>query len=139
MNSFRAVAAERGVALSLEIADSLPEVKIDPGRMSQVLGNVLDNALRHTPEGGQVAIRAARRGSEIEVTVADTGPGVPPEHLPHLFERFWRGDASRSRRTGGSGLGLAIARRIVEAHGGRIWAEDAPTGGLRVGFSLPWN
>jgi len=139
VSSFRAVAAERGVALSLEIADSLPEVKIDPGRMSQVLGNVLDNALRHTPEGGQVAIRAARRGSEIEVTVADTGPGVPPEHLPHLFERFWRGDASRSRRTGGSGLGLAIARRIVEAHGGRIWAEDAPTGGLRVGFSLPWN
>jgi signal transduction histidine kinase len=136
-SGFRAVAAERGVALYLKIADNLPEITIDPGRMSQVLGNVLDNALRHTPEGGQVAIRAARTGDDITVTVTDTGPGAPPEHLPHLFERFWRGDPSRSRRTGGSGLGLAIARRIVEAHGGHMWAENAPTGGLRVGFSLP--
>jgi signal transduction histidine kinase len=136
-SGFRAVAAERGVTLSLEIANGLPQVKIDPERMSQVLGNVLDNALRHTPEGGQVAIRAARQGGDVAITVADTGPGVPSEHLPHLFERFWRGDPSRSRRTGGSGLGLAIARRIVEAHGGRMWAENAPTGGLQIGFSLP--
>jgi signal transduction histidine kinase len=137
VSGFRAVAAERGVALSLAVADGLPQAKIDPGRMSQVLGNVLDNALRHTPQGGQIAVRAAQQGSEIEITITDTGPGVPPEHLPHLFERFWRGEPSRSRRTGGSGLGLAIAQRIVEAHGGRMWAENAPTGGLRVGFSLP--
>jgi signal transduction histidine kinase len=137
VSGFRAVAAERGVALPLEIADDLPQVQVDPGRMSQVLGNVLDNALRHTPEDGRITIRVARQGSEIEVTVTDTGSGVPPEHLPHLFERFWRGDASRSRRTGGSGLGLAIARRIVEAHNGRIWAENASEGGLRVGFTLP--
>jgi signal transduction histidine kinase len=137
VSGFRAVAAGRNIALHLTVADGLPDIEIDPGRMSQVLGNVLDNALRHTPKGGQVAIRAARLGGDIAVTVTDTGSGVPPEHLPHLFERFWRGDPSRSRRTGGSGLGLAIARRIVEAHGGRMWAENAPTGGLRIGFSLP--
>jgi signal transduction histidine kinase len=105
--------------------------------MSQVLGNVLDNALRHTSAGGRIAIHAAQRDSDIMVTVTDTGPGVPQEHLAHLFERFWRGEPSRARRTGGSGLGLAIAQRIVEAHDGHIWAENAPTGGLRVGFSLP--
>jgi signal transduction histidine kinase len=137
VSGFQAVAAERGVALNLEIAGNLPEVRVDPGRMSQVLGNLLDNALRHTPEGGRVAIHVTRQGRDVVVTVADTGPGVPPEHLPYLFERFWRGDPSRSRRTGGSGLGLAIAQRIVEAHGGRMWAENAPAGGLRVGFSLP--
>jgi signal transduction histidine kinase len=105
--------------------------------MSQVLGNALDNALRHTPKGGQVAIRAGRQASDVVITVTDTGPGVMPEHLPHLFERFWRGDPSRSRRTGGSGLGLAIAQRIVEAHGGRIWAENVPDSGLQISFSLP--
>jgi signal transduction histidine kinase len=98
---------------------------------------VLDNALRHTPKSGQAAIRAVRLGSDVAITITDTGPGVPPEHLPHLFERFWRGDPSRSRRTGGTGLGLAIAQRIVEAHGGRMWAKNAPTGGLQIGFSLP--
>jgi signal transduction histidine kinase len=135
--SFRALAADREITLGLEIADDLPLVGIDPGRMAQVLGNLLDNALRHTPEGGQVAVRAARGDGGVVVSVTDTGPGVPPDHLPHLFERFWRGDPSRSRRTGGSGLGLAIARRIVEAHGGRIWAELVPKGGLRVSFCLP--
>jgi signal transduction histidine kinase len=137
VTGFRAGAAERGVTLNLDVGDGLPEVEVDPGRMAQVVGNLLDNALRHTPESGQIAIHAARRGGDIVITVADTGPGVPPEHLPHLFERFWRAEPSRSRRTGGSGLGLAIARRIVEAHDGRIWAENIPTGGLRVGFSLP--
>lgn len=136
-SGFRAVAFEQGISLHLEADDDLPRLEIDPGRMSQVLGNVMDNALRHTPKGGRVAIRAARRGSAVVITVTDTGPGVTPEHLPHLFERFWRGDPSRSRRTGGSGLGLAIARRIVEAHGGRIWAENPPDGGLRISFSLP--
>jgi signal transduction histidine kinase len=137
VTGFRAVAAERSITLTLEIAAGLPEVKADPGRMSQVLGNALDNALRHTPEGGQIAIRAVRQNGDIVITVTDTGPGVPPEQLPHLFERFWRGDPSRSRRTGGSGLGLAIAQRIVEAHGGRMWAKNVPSGGLQVGFSLP--
>jgi two-component system sensor histidine kinase BaeS len=134
---FRALAADREVTLGLEIADDLPPVRVDAGRMAQVLGNLLDNALRHTPEGGQVAVRAARGDGGVVVSVSDTGPGVPPGQLLHLFERFWRGDPSRSRRTGGSGLGLAIARRIVEAHGGRIWAELVADGGLRVSFRLP--
>jgi len=134
---FRALAADREITLGLEIADDLPPVRVDAGRMAQVLGNLLDNALRHTPEGGQVAVRAARGDGGVVVSVSDTGPGVPPDHLPHLFERFWRGDPSRSRHTGGSGLGLAIARRIVEAHGGRIWAELVADGGLRVSFRLP--
>jgi two-component system sensor histidine kinase BaeS len=134
---FRALAADREITLGLEIGDDLPLVGIDAGRMAQVLGNLLDNALRHTPEGGQVAVKAARGDGGVVVSVTDTGPGVPPDHLPHLFDRFWRGDPSRSRRTGGSGLGLAIARRIVEAHGGRIWAELVAEGGLRVRFRLP--
>jgi two-component system sensor histidine kinase BaeS len=132
---FRAVAAERSVTLSLEIADGSLTVEMDPERMAQVLGNLLDNALRHTPEGGQVAIRVTRQDGDVVVAVTDSGPGVPAESLPHLFERFWRADPSRSRRTGGSGLGLAIARRIVEGHSGHIWAENVPEGGLRVSFA----
>ena len=134
---FRSLAADRGIALELEIDADLPDVRMDAARMAQVLGNLLDNALRHTPEGGRVDVRVARGEGTVVVSVGDTGPGVPPDQLSHLFERFWRGDPSRSRRTGGSGLGLAIARRIVEAHGGRIWAEAIPEGGLRVAFCLP--
>ena len=137
VSGFQTVAAERGVALTLEVAGDLPGVKMDPERMGQVLGNLLGNALRHTPQGSRVVVRAARSNDGVVVSTADSGPGVPPQHLPHIFERFWRGDPSRSRRTGGSGLGLAIARRIVEAHGGRIWAENVPQGGVRVSFSLP--
>ena len=134
---FRSLASDRGIALGLEIDADLPDVRMDAARMAQVLGNLLDNALRHTPEGGRVDVRVARGEGGVVVSVSDTGPGVPPDQLPRLFERFWRGDPSRSRRTGGSGLGLAIARRIVEAHGGRIWAEAIPEGGLGVAFCLP--
>jgi signal transduction histidine kinase len=136
-SGFRALAAGQGVALALEIEDGLPEVMLDPERMAQVLGNLLDNALRHTPGGGRVVVRVRQQGDAVTFTVTDSGPGVPPEQIPHLFERFWRGDPSRSRRTGGSGLGLAITRRIVEGHGGRAWAGNAVGGGLEVGFSLP--
>ena len=134
---FRSVAAERKITLDLDVADGLPSVRMDPVRLAQVLGNLLDNGLRHTPAGERVAVSVARQNDTLVVSVIDSGPGVPPEHLPHLFERFWRGDSSRSRRTGGSGLGLAIAQQIVEAHGGRIEAENGPAGGLRVSFSLP--
>ncbi|MDY6878073.1 MAG: ATP-binding protein [Chloroflexota bacterium] len=134
---FGPVAAEREITLNLEIADDLSSVRMDPGRLAQVLGNLLDNGLRHTPAGERVVVYVAHQDDSLVVSVTDSGPGVPPEDLLHLFERFWRGDSSRSRRTGGSGLGLAIARRIVEAHGGRIWAINVPKGGLRVSFSLP--
>ncbi|MCK4314661.1 MAG: HAMP domain-containing protein [Anaerolineae bacterium] len=134
---FRPVAADREITLELDVADGLPSVRMDPVRLAQVLGNLLDNGLRHTPAGERVAVSVARQNDTLVVSVIDSGPGVPPEHLRHLFERFWRGDSSRSRRTGGSGLGLAIAQQIVEAHGGRIEAENGPAGGLRVSFSLP--
>ncbi|MBN1179404.1 MAG: HAMP domain-containing protein [Anaerolineae bacterium] len=137
VGGFRAIAPERGVTLALNVAEELPEVQMDPARMAQVLGNLIDNALRHTPQGGRVTINVAHREARVDMSVEDTGPGVPPEQIPFLFERFWRGDPSRSRSTGGSGLGLAIAQRIVEGHGGRIWAERAPAGGLQVTVSLP--
>jgi len=133
---FRPLAAERAITLGLEIAEDLPEVRMDVERMAQVLGNLLDNALRHTPASGQVAVRVVRENGGVTISVVDTGPGVSPDQLPLLFQRFWRGDPSRSRHTGGSGLGLAIARRVVEAHGGRIWAELVPEGGLCVNISL---
>jgi signal transduction histidine kinase len=134
---FQSVAAGREIDLRLEVPRPLPRRLIDPQRLTQVLGNLLDNALRHTPHGGTVTVRLVPHEDQVRVSVSDSGAGVPPAQLARLFERFWRGDASRSRRTGGSGLGLAIARRIVEAHGGRIWAENAPAGGLRVTFTLP--
>ncbi len=101
------------------------------------MGNLLSNALRHTPPKGRITVRVTDRGREVVIAVADNGPGVPSEDLPHLFERFWRRDASRQRATGGSGLGLSIARHIVEAHGGHIWAEPTSGGGLTVAFTLP--
>jgi two-component system sensor histidine kinase BaeS len=137
VTGFQAIAAERGIALSLEIAGDSLTVEMDAERMAQVFGNLLDNALRHTPENGQVVVHVARKDGDVVLAVTDSGPGVPAESLPRLFERFWRADSSRSRRTGGSGLGLAIARQIVEGHGGCIWAENIPAGGLRVSFSLP--
>ena len=100
-----------------------------------MLSNLLTNALRHTPSDGSVAVHLERRADEILVRVEDTGSGLPTEALSRMFERFWRAD--RARTGGGTGLGLAIARGLVEAHGGRIWAENRPQGGARVSFTLP--
>jgi two-component system sensor histidine kinase ResE len=114
-------------------------VLADADRIQQVLINLLDNAVRHTPSGGAVAVSVRRSGREAMCTVTDTGPGIPREELPHLFERFYRGDRSRVRGAshGGAGLGLSIARALVEAHGGRIWVESEPAQGAAVSFSLP--
>lgn len=136
-------AAEKGIALSLEVDPNLPAVSADPDRLSQVLHNLLSNALRHTPEGGQIRVSAGiapmERGKDrvLLVSVADTGPGIPPEDLPHIFDRFYRADKSRSRAGGGSGLGLTIARYIVEAHGGRIWAQSRLGEGTEISFTIP--
>jgi two-component system OmpR family sensor kinase/two-component system sensor histidine kinase BaeS len=135
--NFGPQAADRGVTLTLELPPQLPQVKADRRRVSQVLGNLLTNALRHTPQGGGVTLSAVEAVGMLEVTVADTGSGIPPEDLPYIFERFWRGDKSRSRAGGGSGLGLAIARQLVEMHGGTICAQSAPGGGSEFRFTLP--
>jgi signal transduction histidine kinase len=102
-----------------------------------VLFNLLDNAFRFTPDGGSVRVRAALANGWCEVAVEDTGPGIPPEHLPMVFERFYRVDPSRSRDDGGTGIGLAIARSIVEAHGGKIWAKSEGGTGSTFRFVLP--
>ena len=120
----------KGVHLVTNIAAGLPELSLDPERMGQVLGNLLDNALRHTPTGGTVTISAdlSPGTSDVELSVADTGEGIPAAHLPHLFERFYRVDTARDRTHGGSGIGLAIAKALVEAHGGQLTVSSPGIG-----------
>jgi signal transduction histidine kinase len=127
----------RTLAIRNAVPDDLPPVEADRERIHQVLFNLLDNAFRFTPAAGSVTVRAEREDGWCEISVEDTGPGIPAEHLPLLFERFYRVDPSRSREDGGTGIGLAIARSIVEAHGGRIWAESSVGEGSRFRFSLP--
>ncbi len=133
------VAVARGSTVSIETAipPGLPPLWADRERIHQVLFNLLDNAVRFTPRDGRVTIRAERRDDRCVVAVEDTGPGVPPEHLPLLFERFYRVDPARSRGDGGTGIGLAIARSVVDAHGGRIWAESEVGKGSVFRFELP--
>lgn len=131
-----ALAAERqGVTLTVQAPADLPPVLADRGRLQQVLGNLLDNALRFTPQGGHIILGAAAQGHEIRFWVQDSGPGIPPEHLPRVFERFYKVDPARQRR--GTGLGLAIAKHIVEAHGGRIGVESQVGQGSTFWFTLP--
>ena len=135
---FEAGAAAQGVALTLAVPPGLPAVAADADRVRQVLHNLVANALRYTPAGGTVACAAHLDGETwVLFEVRDTGAGIAADDLPHVFERFWRADRSRSREQGGSGLGLAIARQIVEAHGGRIGAESQPGQGSRFWFYLP--
>ena len=133
----RAQAAARGVALQADLLECLPPVDVDPQRIEQVLGNLLNNALIHTPAGGEIVVTARLKGSKVEVSVRDTGEGISAEHLPHVFERFYRADRSRSRVAGGTGLGLAIAKQLVEAHGGRIEVESEVGRGTQFTFTLP--
>jgi signal transduction histidine kinase len=129
---------EKAVQLEVDVPASLPAVMVDEERIGQVMVNLLGNALQFTPGGGKVRISAARQGNEIRFGVSDTGIGVEAEHLPLLFTRFYRVDASRSRSSGGSGIGLTIARALVEMHGGRIWAESPGLGqGSAFYFTLP--
>jgi signal transduction histidine kinase len=129
----------KGVTLTAGVDRSLPLVSADPERLGEVLDNLLGNALRHTPEGGQVEITATQRGNEVELSVRDTGEGIPPELLDQVFQRFFRVDPARTRNDGsGSGLGLTISRAIVQAHGGRLWAESNGLGhGARFLVRLP--
>jgi histidine kinase len=129
---------DKEVELAIHLPDLLPVVSADKWRMTQVMLNLLGNALQYTPQGGQVTVTAQPDQDRIVVRVADTGIGIAPEHLPHLFERFYRVDRSRSRAGGGSGIGLTISRYLVEAHGGQLWAKSAGPGqGSTFTFTLP--
>jgi signal transduction histidine kinase len=153
MEAARAQASAKGIALRADLPADLPLVSVNPQRIGQVLGNLLSNALTHTSSGGEVVVAARRcpepcpelsrrvvegaRESQVEVSVRDTGEGIPPEHLPYIFERFYRADRSRSRATGGTGLGLSIAKQLVEAHGGRLSVASQVGRGTTFTFTLP--
>jgi signal transduction histidine kinase len=126
------LADAKHISLVLDLSD-LPKIDADPHRISQVLSNLLGNAIKFTPEGGTVTLSAQPRDGVLSVTIADTGRGIAPEDLAHIFDRYWRPKASAGE---GTGLGLYIARGIVEAHGGRVWAESSPQGATFV-FTLP--
>ena len=130
-------AQKKNVSLDIDIASPLSNIEVDPGRMTQVLTNILDNALRHTPEGGRIVLSAKQVQDQIELSVLDSGPGLQTDDINRIFERFYRTDASRQREDGGSGLGLAIARSIVQAHGGQLSAESEAGQGLRIVIRLP--
>ncbi len=159
-NAFASQAAQQGVALHVEAPDNLPQIEADPQRMSQVFANLVANALRYTPAGGTIALRADHRppttdhrpllkGEETQLSVVrrqssvvifevgDSGQGIAPDDLPHIFDRFYRADRSRTRGSGGTGLGLAITKQIVAAHGGTIWAESAAGQGTTISIALP--
>jgi chemotaxis family two-component system sensor kinase Cph1 len=126
------LADAKRIALAVELIDA-PRLEADPERIFRVLSNLLGNAIKFTPEGGTITVRAERRGDDLSIAVADTGPGIAADHLPHIFERYWK---AQSTSLPGSGLGLYIANGIVEAHGGKIWAESS-AGGARFTFTLP--
>jgi signal transduction histidine kinase len=137
IRSLAPAAEARGIRLRLVQADGMRLARCAPDKIERVLMNLLTNALRHTPHDGSVAVRISAAGTEVVVAVEDTGEGIPDGAGERVFESFWRGDASRSPATGGAGLGLAIARGLVEAQGGRIWAERRSEGGSRFVFTLP--
>ena len=129
---FRAEAEEKQIELTAQLPDADVVITADHQRTEQVVGNLVANAIRYTPEGGKVWITVEKAEGRVVLSVNDNGPGIPPEDLPHIFNRFWRAEKSRSRASGGAGLGLAIARQLVEAQGGQISADNLPGGGLRV-------
>ncbi len=139
-------AREKGIDLVSRLPEAALMVEVDPVRIEQVLGNLMTNAIRHTPTGGKITVSAREidrdiahgiKSPSLVVSVADTGEGISPEHLPHVFERFYRVEESRSRGEGGAGLGLAIARQMVEAHGGKVWAESEIGKGSTFYVALP--
>jgi signal transduction histidine kinase len=137
MSEIEVACADREVEVVSDLSDDLPTIEADSERVHQVIFNLVDNAVRFTPEGGEVRIEAHRHNGSVEVSVADTGVGIPADALPRLFERFYRVDPARAREDGGTGIGLAIARSVVEAHGGSIRAESAPGHGSVFTFDLP--
>ena len=139
LTSFSGRAEESGIKLILKDTEGGDELKVegDWHRLDQVFGNLVNNALRYTPEGGEITLSTARDKSSVLLTIQDSGEGIAPEDLPFIFDRFWKGDKSRSRASGGSGLGLAIARQLLTAHGGSISVESQEGKGTTFAVKLP--
>jgi signal transduction histidine kinase len=135
--AYQGQAEQKNIALTVKVSHDLPAVWVDPDRMAQVLGNLVGNALRYTPAGGQITLAAAADETSVSLQVLDSGVGIPPEDLPHIFNRFYRADESRQQQQGESGLGLAIAQSITLAHGGSILVESTPGQGATFTISLP--
>ncbi len=136
IESFRARATQRGVEVAHGVAVRPVSALADPDRMTQVVSNLVDNALKFTPSGGRITLTVEERRGRALIRVDDTGPGIPPSDLPHLFDRFFKADRSRTGR-GGAGLGLAIAKRLMVMQGGDLTAENRPDGGARFTATLP--
>lgn len=135
--SLKSEAIEKEVDLGTDLQDDLPLVEADPERLGQVLRNLVNNAIINTPAGGEITIQARTVDSQVEVSVQDNGMGISAEHLPYVFERFYRADQSRARSTGGAGLGLAIVKQLVEAQGGQVAIDSQVDAGTRVSFTSP--
>jgi signal transduction histidine kinase len=138
LESLSGLASQRGIHLHGMVAPEANLLDMDPQHIGRVLKNLISNSLRHTPSGGNVQVEAVRQGMSVVVTVKDDGEGIPAQDLPFIFDRFYRGEKSRSRKTGGAGLGLAIAKGIVEAHGGEITVTSKPDEGTKFTFILPF-
>ncbi|MDA0771286.1 MAG: ATP-binding protein [Chloroflexi bacterium] len=137
VEDFKPLAESKQVVLETSLGSSLPQISVDRGRMSQVLANLISNALRYVPDAGRIEVGAIAVNGSVEMSVSDNGSGISDADLPHLFERFYRVDAARNRSAGGSGLGLAIAKELVDAHGGSIRAESKLGEGSRFSFTVP--
>jgi len=135
--AYKLTIEQKNLTLQVYAAPGLPEIQVDAERMMQVLENLICNAMRYTPTGGAITLSAERNQESMLLKVTDTGAGIDPKDLPHIFDRFYRADQSRQEAEGESGLGLAIAKSIVEAHGGRITAESEPSRGSIFTIRLP--
>jgi two-component system, OmpR family, sensor histidine kinase BaeS len=134
--AYGARAEEAGVTLTVRVEGDV-ELHADPVRLRQAVGNLVGNAVRHTPRGGTVAVHGRRDGEQVSIDVTDTGVGIDPPDLPHVFDRFWRAEKSRTREAGGSGLGLAIVRKLAETHGGTVTVASEPGRGATFTLGLP--
>ena len=137
VDSMKAQAAGREVELRDSLESELGSVMVDSHMIQRALCNLIQNAIRHTPPDGTIVVEAHDQGPTVRIDVVDTGQGIPQQDIEKVFDRFYRGEKSRSREYGGTGLGLAIAKGIVEAHGGRIWVESGAGAGSRFSFSIP--
>lgn len=137
IDAFQAQSEKNKIKLNYQFEDNIPLIPIDNYRLQQVMNNLLHNALRHTPEGGEIKVDLSKTSENIIIKIIDSGPGIPPEAISKIFKRFYRADSSRSREFGGTGLGLTIAKRFIEAHGGTLTADNHPEAGAEFKITFP--